>query len=121
MSSRNELMAKEATIATNTATNANAVATVTALADSVVSTTYVTGIIISASAAIAAPVEATVTGLVGGTLKFELPAAQIAPVVLLFGVHPLRATPGTNVVLTVPALGASVVGSATLLYHYGAI
>lgn len=120
MPSKNELTGKEATNATTSATHNAAVVTITAKADSLVMTTYIVGIILSSSGALTGPVAPTLTNVVGGDLTFQLPASAIAPVVMLFGVHPLRITPGANAVLTLPDLGAGIVGTATLLYYYGA-
>jgi hypothetical protein len=121
MPSKNELASKESVAATTSATHAAAVVTVTAKVDSPVTTTYITGILLSASSAIAAPVAATLTGVQGGTLTIQMPDTKVGPVSLIFGVHPLRITPGVDAVLTLPDLGASIVGTATLLYYYGAI
>lgn len=124
MGNRTEQMANPSIVGCATSTaNADAVVTITAKSSTNLSmTTFVTGIILSANAAITTSggVAATLTNVQGGTLTFQIPASAIAPVVLLFGVHPLRVTPGQNTVLTLPALGASVVGTATLLYYYGA-
>lgn len=126
MPSKNELTGKEVVVASTTATNSNAVVTITAPPNSRVSTIYVTGIALSASAPIVAPVEATLVGVAkadgtSATIPMELPASAIAPVVIQYGVHPLRGVPGTNVVLTLPALGSLVVGTATIYYYIGAI
>lgn len=81
-------------------------------------TTYITGIVFSASAAPAAAVAATITGT-GTTLTKRIPAAAFAPIVMAFGTHPLRITPSTNAVVTLPALGAGVLGSVTVYYFIG--
>lgn len=120
MSSKNELTGKEVKNATTTATHAAAVVTVTSPSVSANQTIYIAGILLSSSGTIAAAVAVTLSGIDGGTLTIQLPAAAVAPVVLLFGVHPLRAIPGTNAVLTLPDLGAAILGTATLLYYIGA-
>jgi hypothetical protein len=120
MSEKNKMASQESINATTTAaSNTSSVVTVTAPA--VGQTIFITGIIISASATIVTnPLAVTLTGVTGGTLTMQLPAASIAPLVLLFGVHPLRITPQVNAVLTLPALGTNVVGTSTLLYYIGA-
>ncbi len=124
MGAKQEMSANPSIVASTTSTaDAAAVVTVTAKSSTNLSmTTYITGIILSANAAISTSggVAATLTNTQGGTFTMQVPASAIAPVVLLFGVHPLRITPGANAVLTFPALGASVIGTATLLYYYGA-
>lgn len=87
---------------------------------------YITKICYSASAAPAATVEATLTGAqtpaqAAQTLKFEIPAAAFAPVTIDFGVHPLKCTVNTDAVLTIPDLGAAVIGSAQIFGYYGPI
>lgn len=121
MAEKNKMASQESIVCSTTAaSNTDSVATVTAPA--VGQTIYVTGIIVSASATITTGngVTAALTGTVGGTFSMRIPASSIAPVALLFGVHPLRITPQTNAVLTLPALGTNVVGTATLLYYIGA-
>lgn len=124
MPDRTELAANPSRNASTTAaSNTDSVVTLAAQSSTNLSmTTYITGIILSASATISTSggVVATLTNVQGGTLSLQIPASAIAPVVLLFGVHPLRITPGQNAVLTLPALGVGVVGTATLLYFYGA-
>jgi len=121
MSEKNKMASQESIVASTTAaSNTDSVVTITAPATGM--TIYITGLVVSASAAITTGggVAVSVTGTVGGTFSMKLPASAIAPVVLLFGVHPLRITPGVNAVLTLPALGTNVVGTATLLYYLGA-
>lgn len=124
MASKNELMGAPSIVATTTAaSNTNTVVTVAAKSVTNLSmTTYITGIILSANGTIttANGVAPTLTNTQGGTLTLQIPAAAIGPIVMLFGVHPLRITPGTDAVLTLPALGVNVIGTATLLYYYGA-
>lgn len=122
MGNRTEQMANPSIVASTTAAADTAsVVTIVNKANPGL-TIYITGIILSCSAAISTSggVAPSLTGTQGGTLPLAFPASAIAPVVLLFGVHPLRIIPGTNAVLTLPALGASVVGTAVLLYYYGA-
>jgi hypothetical protein len=106
-----------------TAKATNGIATVTITAPTGPFTIYITGWIISASAAPAAAVEATLTGATnadgttGDTINIEIPASAFAMMSREFGSHPLKIKPATNAVLTLPALGAAVVGSATLFYR----
>ena len=75
--------------------------------------TYVTGITISASAAPATPVAATL--VIGGvTMTFQIPAAAYAPFEIPF-TRPLESNFGESVVLTVPAHGGAVIVSAAIL------
>lgn len=76
--------------------------------------TYVTMIAISASAAPAAAVEATlVCG--GQTLYLEIPASAYAPMLLNFSKAPLQSDFGESVVLTVPGHGGAVIASAAII------
>lgn len=122
MGNRTEQMANPSINASTTAaSNTASVVTVAAKSATNLSmTTYITGIIMSSSGVVAVAVAPTLTNVQGGTLTFQIPASAIAPVVLLFGVHPLRITPGQDAVLTLPALGSGITGTATLLYYYGA-
>lgn len=84
---------------------------------------YVTGFIISCSAAPAAAVEATLSGPIGPTgtattLKLEIPAAAFAPIVKEF-LRPLKCAPNTDAVLTLPSPGGTAVGSVQLFGYYG--
>ncbi len=124
MPAKNELMGKDVVTKTTTAaSNTDSVVTVTAPTNSGVATLYIAGIILSANGTISTGggVAPTLTGVVGGTLTFQIPPAGIAPIVMLFGVHPLKITAGVNAVLTLPALGTNIVGTATLLYYVGAV
>lgn len=124
MANRNELMGSPSLVATTTAaTNTDSVVTVpTKSITNLSMTTYITGIILSANGTITTGngVAPTLTNTQGGTFKLQIPPAAIGPIVMLFGVHPLRITPGQDAVLTLPALGVNVIGTATLLYYYGA-
>lgn len=107
------------------ATGTNAIVTATfPKSGQAASCVFVTKIVYSASAAPAATVEATLTGgqtaaEAAQTLKFEIPAAAFAPVTIDFGVHPLKCVANTDAVLTIPALGAAVIGSAQVYGYYG--
>ncbi len=120
-------MGKEALVATATGTaGTSAVVTILAPTDSRVVTLYIVGIIISITAAPTAALECTLSGVTlgdntAGTLPIEVSANATSPIVMLFGVHPLRIVPATNAVLTVPAVGGSAVANATLLFYRGAI
>lgn len=120
MSAKNEITGKDVVTVSTTQTNASSVVTITAPPNTNNATIFIAGIILSASGAVAAAVAVTLTGVVGGTLTLQLPASAIAPVVLLFGVRPLKITPGVNAVLTLPALGSGIIGTATLMYYIGA-
>ena len=81
---------------------------------------YIDMITLEGSAAPAAAVEATLTGLPGAvTLHFEIPAAAFAPIVYNYASHPLQCAQNTAAVLTLPSLGGTAVGVAKLFYHYG--
>lgn len=126
MPAKNEIASKEAFVSEALATNGNAVVTITAPSSSKVSTIYVTGISMSASGAPAATVAPTLTGITkgdntAGTATWQIPASAFAPIEIQYGVHPLRAVPGTNVVLTLPALGSGIIGTARIYYYIGAI
>jgi len=100
-------------LAEATATNATATATINAPADQRY-TLYITQVSISFSAAPATSLLAELKD--GATRKFgwQLPAAAQSPLVVNFGLHPLKITPGNNAVLTVPAAGAGVTSHIVL-------
>lgn len=107
--------ATAATQASASATNAPATVTVSA-PTAPGTTTYVTGIILSASGAIAAPVVATLTNVAGsGDFKIQIPAITTKPIALYFWTHPLAINGGQDTTLTLPALGTGITGTATLL------
>jgi hypothetical protein len=97
------------------AANTAAIATVTGIAKGAGGDLHLVGYQFSASAAPAAAVDVTITGLEDGTLTIAVPAAAFAPVVVMLP-RPLRVTPGTNLVGTLPALGGTTVGRMTLYY-----
>jgi hypothetical protein len=99
------------------AANTNAVVTITKPSQKRM-TIYITGITFSASAAPAAAVAATVTGT-GTTKTIRIPAAAFAPIHLAYGTHPLRIAIDTDAVVTLPALGAGVLGSVSVDYFIG--
>ncbi len=92
------------------------------------STIYLSGFILSASAAPAAALRATIAGpSVGGTLGtsiatigVQVPAAAFAMISRDWTTHPLKCVPGQNAVVIIPALGSGVVCDATLFWFYGA-
>lgn len=90
-------------------------------------TIYITGFILSASAAPTATAEATLTGpttsdgTTADTLTIELPAAAFAPISRDFGTHPIRIKPNTDAVFTVPDLGVAVIGAITVFYFIGPV
>jgi len=113
-------------VQTAAASQTNATTTVTITAPSQVggqntNTIFVTGIMISASAAPAATQRATVTGPQAANFGINLPAAAFAPIVLPYGTHPLIVTAGANLVVSVPALGAGVVCDVVVHYYIGTL
>lgn len=74
---------------------------------------FITGVTLSASGAVAAPVEAQIKDGTTALDKLEIPAAAFAPVVINFQ-RPLRCTAGNDAVFTCPALGSGVTGSVTV-------
>ena len=126
MASKLDQAAKDAFGLSASATNGTATITVTAPAASTLVTTFVTGVQISASAAPAAAVTATLAGVLGAdgtakTISWQIPASAFAPLTFNLATHPLKALPGTNLVLSLPALGGSTVGTVTLFYYFGTI
>lgn len=120
MAGKNKLTGQEVVVASTSTTHADAVVTVTNKANAGI-TIYICGIILSASGTIAVAVAPTLTNATGGTLTLQLPASAIAPVALMFGVHPIKITQGQNAVLTLPDLGSGIIGTATLLYYFGEV
>lgn len=106
--------------AEDTETNASAAATLAGFTADKGNQLLVEGFIISASGAPAAAVQATLAGPDTGTMHINIPAAAFAPIVVMFPQgKSLRVTPGSNAVLTVPALGAGIVCTATLFGSVG--
>lgn len=94
------------------ATATNGAATATAAAAGTGRRYLVNQIAISMSAAPSTVTQATLT--VGGdTYTINLPASLIAPLVIPFA-RPLKSTENGTAVLSVPALGSGVVGTATI-------
>jgi hypothetical protein len=99
--------------------NTSNAATLTAVAGS---TTYLKrGLIIVGGATAGAAFVATLTGLIGGTLSFpvETPVGATAPIVVIpldFGEGFEAATPASNIVLTLPALGAGNTTAGVFLW-----
>lgn len=80
---------------------------------------YITAIEITGSAAPAAAIEVTLTGLPGAvTLHWEIPAQAFAPIYIPFGTHGLQMAPATAAVLTIPSLGNTSVSTGKLYYYY---
>jgi|SRR5215467_4771062 len=91
-------------------TNATATATLPAVANK---TNFVTGFDISSSGTIAAAVAATLTGAGSGTMTYQINTTPAFSSVQFS--HPIPATAlNTAITLSVPALGASGVGSANI-------
>lgn len=99
-------------IATTTDTDTNTAAVVTLATPTDISQRWlVEGVWFSASAAPAAAVAATVTSDGADLLRLQIPAAAFAPI----GVGtPLYGAKGKSVVVTLPALGAGVVGTVSV-------
>ena len=74
---------------------------------------YVTHITISASAAPLAAVQAQLKDGTTAIDKFEIPASAFSPIPVNY-VRAFKITAGADTVLTLPALGAGVVGTVTL-------
>lgn len=96
--------------------NTDAVVTITGVAGYCI---YLLGVTLSASAAPAATVEATIKDGSTILIPLEIPAAAFAPIVLGFGQHPIKITSGANAVVTLPALGGTTVGSVSVRYLLG--
>lgn len=110
MASRDDLASKHSTpLATTTATNGTATATVAAAAEK---RTAVHGLLITASAAPAAAVDATLT-IGATTVTIHIPAGAFPPVLLNFN-RSLLSGVNESVALSVPALGAGVKCSVTI-------
>ena len=114
--SANKMLASSPLVAVATASHAACVVTVTAPSKPNMAI-WLDGVIISANAAPAAAVAATITGP-SSTLTLYLPASAFAPIGLGFGTHPIPCLSATNLVVTVPDLGATpVLCSVVVLYH----
>jgi hypothetical protein len=76
---------------------------------------YIAAISVSASAAPATTVSVQVREAAGTIIhdRFELPAAAFAPIVINY-VRPIEIGQGANCDVTMPALGAGVVGTVVL-------
>lgn len=91
-------------------TNATATATKAAVANA---RHYITSITISASAAPATAVQATMAGGGACICPLEIPAASFSPVSINFD-PPLRGDINTAANISLPALGASVTGTVVI-------
>lgn len=100
------------------ATGTNATVAVTVAAPPAGQAIYITSWMISASAAPATLVRATITGT-GVTQGINIPAAAFAPITRSYGTHPQKCTGNTAAVLSVPALGSGVVCDVVLEYFLG--
>ena len=119
MSASNQILASLPRVAVAKATAGVAAVTITAPTN-VQNRIVLYGVIISGSAAPAATVEGTITGITtdsGGAIAIEIPASAFAPIALLFGTHPPSCAAGTNLVVSVPSLGSGVVCSVTVIYE----
>lgn len=94
------------------ATGTNAIATATK-AGVAGKRHVVTGLTITASAAVAAAVEATLEVKGGIAERIEIPAAALQPIVMNF-VPPYICDDGQKAEAILPALGAAVKGSVTM-------
>ncbi len=116
-------LAQPASVYSNSATHGACVVTFTK-SPQATSGVFVTKLIISSSAAPATPVAVTVTGPVNAagqatTITIEIPANAFAPIVIDYGTHPLRCQANTDVVMTIPDLGAGVTAAGQLFGYYG--
>lgn len=93
-----------------TAVNGNAVATMPARAKA---RHYIVGVDISASAAPAATVSATLKDGAATMMQLEIPAAAFAPLMHNY-MRPWEGSTNSDAVLTLPALGAGVRGTVVL-------
>lgn len=116
MASANALLSGPVRVACATATAG--VATVTITAPKPGQKIFLNGLVVSASAAPAAAVEATVTGP-EQTLKIEIPAAAFGPIGFGFGTHAVPCAESANLVVSVPSLGAGVLCSVIVTYTFG--
>lgn len=94
-------------------TQTNAIATATIAAPGAGLVLYITGISFSASAAPAAAVRVLVKQGTTTIDSFEVPAAAFGPVHINYA-RPLRADANALVSVTLPALGAAVVGDCSI-------
>lgn len=78
---------------------------------------YLDGYLISASAAPAAAVIGTITGL-ATTQHINIPASAFVPFGYLAGLRPLPASGAQAIVISIPALGSGVVCTVQAYYHY---
>lgn len=121
MPSRNDLVGKEIISVVATATAGVATATVTAPTNAAAKglTIYVTGFWLSASAAPAAAVQATLKDGSTTIVALEIPNSAFAPIRAAYNTHPFRITPGSDAVLSMPSLGGSTVGTVVIEYYIG--
>lgn len=92
------------------ATNSAATATITGKSNM---RFYITAFSLSASAAPAAAVQAEIRSGSNVLMTFDIPAAAFSPIFVNVQ-HPLRCNAGEAPVVNLPALGAAVVGSASV-------
>lgn len=89
------------------------------------STIFLAGFNLSASAAPAAAVRATIGGLAQfgttalATIGVQVPASAFALLSRDWGTHPVACKAGVDAVMIVPALGTLVVAEAQLYYFIG--
>lgn len=99
----------------NPIANTPAVATMIAAVDK---HNVATMAILSASGVVAAVVRATLAFTKNGvakTIGIEIPATAMAPIILDFGTHGIVSDKNTTIVLTLPALGAAIIGEVNLI------
>ena len=110
-----------AQVATDKQTNSQASASVSAPSQTR-QTIYVYGLLISASAAPAAAVEALFKDGANTVFPIEIPASAFAPIWIPFPTaHPYAVTAGNGCSLVLPALGGTTVGSVQVVYSLGAV
>lgn len=101
----------------DTQTNATATATVAARPNLAF---YITRVVLSAGGAIAASVAAEIRSGATPLLRITLPTGIIAPVVLDFDQRPLEVPRNTVPSVVLPALGAGIPGTVSVLGFFGA-
>lgn len=117
MASIEQLIAQPAKVL-GTASQTNALNTLTLAAPGTRTRYYITALCISGSAAPSAPAQATLT-VNGVAVPLQIPAAQFAPIFINFAKAPLESDLNEQVALSCPALGASVISTVTLFGYKG--
>lgn len=113
-----------ATVLQSSSGNVAAAAATATLAGAASQTTYLSGLLITGSGATAGSVvNATVTGLIGGTMTINVPVATGAtvgnfPIYLDFNPPLPASAANTSIVVSVPSLGAGNTNSAASAWGY---